>query len=170
MNSKIYLFGKEEFTSSTAKKIYIVCMCVGLSLMYSMFVLVGCCLFFENEYLGGILSIAVPLIAGAVLIISGKNLSKSYALFSESGIEIHTFILLKEKIKAFEYQNIKLIYLIPGFSLSLKLKGVRFWFQSYYGFYSDKGKYMFKIAKSDDSESVVEALLSEYNLQLVEKH
>lgn len=166
MNIKLYTYGAPPASTPAAKRISFL-LRIDAALLYLPFALAGYYCFSIGRYGTGILLFLVPLLVLAALAVFLKDLEKAYVLFSEH-IELHRFFLRKERVKTLSYSDIDVIHLLPGYSLSPKLRGLRHSLQSYYVFCDADKKPLFKLIAYSDSAEAVTVLSAKYSWKVID--
>ena len=111
--------------SSKLPKFLVVMFCVGVGLLYFIFLLVAfACFSYAKNVLGGILMILIPIALTAWVCIMLKDMGNAYIEINGSAIRVVDYYLGKKKEQLLSFSDITAGEIVPGFSH--RVKGYRF--------------------------------------------
>ena len=149
-----------QTTPSKLPKSLVAMFCVGVGLIYFIFLLVAyACFTYAQSKLGGILVIIIPIALTVWVYITIKDMSNAYIEINEKSILVVDYYLGIKKEKMFSFSDITSAEIAPGYSH--RVKGYRYSAMgTRYIILKKDTKYLFKIMYSPETASIFEDYIS----------
>ena len=149
-----------QTTPSKLPKFLVAMFCVGVSMLYFIFLLAAfACFTYAKSVLGGIFVIIVPIAITVWVYITVRDMSNAYIEIDGNSICVVDYHLGIKKKKMFSFSDITSAEIVPGYSH--RVKGYRYSAMgTHYIILKNDTKYLFKIIYLPETASIFEDYIS----------
>lgn len=145
---------------SKLPKFLVAMFCVGVSLIYFIFLLTAfACFTYAKSVLGGILVIFIPIVITAWVCITIRDMSNAYIEIDGNSICVVDYYFGIKKQRMFLFSDITSAEIVPAYSY--RIKGCRYnYMGTHYIVLRKDTKYLFKIIYLPETENIFKHFLN----------